>query len=1042
VDRPALALQAVTGVLAGFLAMDAGPAAVVVLGVAVLAAALPAARGVRPLALATLLGLVAAARGADAPRTDPLAARLPDAGLRAVVEGTVLDADPPSPAGVPFVLEATAWTTAAGRTEGRARLRAQGGGAGASRPMPPLHPGDRVTVGGGVRRLAAPTNPGGFDARDLWARRGIFARLDVPDGTCVEAHDRSEGLLASISHVRHGAADRLDRVLTPDDGGLLRSLLLGDRGALAPGDRVRFLRAGAAHILAISGAHVALAVAGLLRVLRYLRVPRRSAAAVVLLGVAALVPLTGASPPVVRSAAGFGLFLLGRLAGREPRGGLLLATVAVGYLAFDPQAAGDVGFRLSFAAAAGLVLLAGRIRHALVGERLVDALHGGPPSSAPVRSALAAGLAAWAASTPVTIHDLGQSGWVAIPVGLVAVPLSTVAMLAGLAVVAAADVPGLAPATGVVAHATLEVLRACLDAPVAVGVSQGPVVAPGGAWYVAYGLAFLAAVRAGPRVALSGGLAMALLLATLPTDADGAPPAHVRLTLLDVGHGQAALLETPDGARALLDAGSRDRVDVADRVVLPALRALGVTALDVVVASHADADHAGALPHVAEVLPVGLAVVPPQFDPAVRDALATRMGLVLEAADGDELLSGPWGRLVVLGPARVPPADASENDGCLVVRVETPHGSILLPGDREAAGVADLLAAHPDLRGDVLVLPHHGHPAPSRERLRDAVAARLEVASAGPAVAAGLPPDVLVTGRDGAVTITLGPEGPTVRAFAAGGRAARPYDPTRRPMPDPATLGLAVVVLAVIVAASVRLRWLRPGAALAAGVLGLLAVAAFGWAGLAALLAPFLVATLLGKLPGGLESDGPRVLRQVLANGLPCGVGLAFAASGVAGAGAAFAGALAALGADTLATEIGTRYGGLPRHALTFRPLTRGESGGVTLAGTLASLVGGLLAPVAMAAAGGLAAGAVVPAAVGGVVAGAVDSALGALLQRKGTCVACGRLVEAATCCGAPPRRLAGRLAFLDNDAVNLVNGVVGALVAWAWVAGSVGTAP
>jgi uncharacterized membrane protein len=71
------------------------------------------------------------------------------------------------------------------------------------------------------------------------------------------------------------------------------------------------------------------------------------------------------------------------------------------------------------------------------------------------------------------------------------------------------------------------------------------------------------------------------------------------------------------------------------------------------------------------------------------------------------------------------------------------------------------------------------------------------------------------------------------------------------------------------------------------------------------------------------------------------------------------------------------------------------------------------------------------------VVAGFADSALGAVLQRKGTCATCGRVVEDAVCCGAPPARLPGRLAFLDNDAVNLVNGVVGALIAWALARGS-----
>lgn len=381
--------------------------------------------------------------------------------------------------------------------------------------------------------------------------------------------------------------------------------------------------------------------------------------------------------------------------------------------------------------------------------------------------------------------------------GLVAVPLSTAAMLAGLAAVAAADLPGLDAAARLAVEVTLGALRACLDAPVRVGVAQGPVVAPGALWYVAYGLAFLAAARAAPRLALAAA-----------TPWWSSSPRSRRTTTPRRRPTSASPSSTSATARprcsiptvrARCDAGSRDRPDVADRVVLPALRTFGVPALDLVVASHADADHAGALPGVAEVVPVRLAVVPPRFAPATRDALAARVGAVLEAADGDELLSGDWGRLVVLGPARAPPADASENDGCLVLALETPHGTVLLPGDREEDGVADLLAAHRDLAAEVLVSPHHGLPAPSRERLRAAVRPRVEIASAPASVAATLPPTAWVTGRDGAVTITLGPDGPVVVAFAsrrpadlataepgsADARPARPRPTIRRGPPCP-----------------------------------------------------------------------------------------------------------------------------------------------------------------------------------------------------------------------------------------------------------------
>src|SRR5205814_1900235 len=98
--------------------------------------------------------------------------------------------------------------------------------------------------------------------------------------------------------------------------------------ALDPADRRRLREAGASHILAISGSHVALLVGGLLFLLRRLRTPPRPAAAIALVLVLLFVPFTGSAPPVVRSAAGFALWLAGRIAGLEPTGGVLLAAVA------------------------------------------------------------------------------------------------------------------------------------------------------------------------------------------------------------------------------------------------------------------------------------------------------------------------------------------------------------------------------------------------------------------------------------------------------------------------------------------------------------------------------------------------------------------------------------------------------------------------------------------------------------------------------------------------------------------------------------------
>ena len=223
--------------------------------------------------------------------------------------------------------------------------------------------------------------------------------------------------------------------------------------------------------------------------------------------------------------------------------------------------------------------------------------------------------------------------------------------------------------------------------------------------------------------------------------------------------------------------------------------------------------------------------------------------------------------------------------------------------------------------------------------------------------------------------------------------------------------------------------WLRPAGAAAACALGAAAWLAFSAAGLAALLATFLVSTLLGRLPGGAR-EGARTLRQVAANGLVplAGAVLALVGHGAAGW-AAFLGGLACLGADTSATEIGTRYGGTPRSPVTGRPMRAGESGGVTPWGLVASVAGGAIAPLAAWALGAGGARTVGLVALAGVAAALLDSVLGATVQFRGRDRTTGEVTEERA---AASERVSG-LAWLDNDAVNLVASLAGALLAVAF---------
>ncbi len=208
-----------------------------------------------------------------------------------------------------------------------------------------------------------------------------------------------------------------------------------------------------------------------------------------------------------------------------------------------------------------------------------------------------------------------------------------------------------------------------------------------------------------------------------------------RPTFFDVGQGDATLVQGRRGA-LLVDAGVAipDGPDLGRRVVVPALRALGVRRLDLVLASHADLDHRGGLPAVLAAIPVGELWLPPggRDEPgfsALRAVAAARGVLVVERGAGSP--PAQLGDLTVT--PLWPPAGAvtgSSNDRSLVVRVDVGGHRVLLPGDIEAAAESALLAAGAELRADLLKLPHHGSRTSSTARFLEAVGATLAVASA------------------------------------------------------------------------------------------------------------------------------------------------------------------------------------------------------------------------------------------------------------------------------------------------------------------------
>jgi competence protein ComEC len=587
-----------------------------------------------------------------------------------------------------------------------------------------LGPGAWVRVFGRFRVPRPPGNPGEADARVRLASSGasLVADLRTVENLRVlqPAPPSVRGALASV---RREGARRLRASLPTRTAALGCALLLGVRSGLEDADRLRFERTGTLHLLAISGLHLLILAGGLHRLLKLLGLGPRLAAAGTLAFVLAYLPVTGGAPPIRRAATMATCYAIALLRGRPPDGASALGGAALLLALFDPLDVDRVGFRLSFTAVAGIFWLApawrdrwsrrtGLLRRfPLVRReqwlRLAVAGH--------VTTALPVALAAWLATAPWIANAFGIFNPWAPLANLAAAPFVTL-MLPLIAAIACGFTV-LAPVV-VLLHRGLDtVLGLASSLPCAlVALPMVPVLAMV-CWFLGCAL-----MRTRTAVGVAA-LGLSVLLLAL-----GATHPSPGLVLFDVGHGQAALIRLSDGSNVLVDAGSHGRPRLARRVLLPALRELGVSRLDLIVCTHADADHWNAIPSLMARLPVGRLIVD-QTPALALVAAARRYGVPIEEArEGSHLARTRGEALTVLATGPPPPASTNDRSLALGLRVGAWH--VLLPADREEAGLRRLALRVPG-PCDVLIAPHHGRPCAAAPEFGSAVRPSVLLASCG-----------------------------------------------------------------------------------------------------------------------------------------------------------------------------------------------------------------------------------------------------------------------------------------------------------------------
>ncbi len=557
--------------------------------------------------------------------------------------------------------------------------------------------------------------------------------------------------LAHSGEIRSRAELALGRGMPPREAALARGFVLGEDEEVDATTTEDFRRAGLAHLLAVSGQNVALLALLAMPLLAALGMPLRTRLLWILGLIAVYVPLAGAGPSIQRAGIMGGLSVLATLSGRRASRLYGLAFAAVVLLALEPGIAADVGWQLSFAAVLGILLLAAPLRRAIL-ARIGDRGW---------RRALADGaamtLAATLATGPLIAFHFEELSTTTLVANLLALPAVAPAMWLGMLAAAAGQVPGFPVAA----------LNA-LDAPLLAYIAQVAAWCGRPGWaslrvhlglgglvasYVFLVGATLTAQRLARRhhlqrlrhhradgpishdmrgksahrrgaLALAGGLAaLGLALAPLVSGRDAAgPPPGLRVSVLDVGQGDAILLQPRGAPAVLVDGGPPGDGIVAE------LRAAGVDRLGAAIVTHDQSDHAGGIRDLLGAMPIERLL----FAVLRRSTLARvhAAGIpTARLARGGELRDGRL-RLDVLWPPPEllagPHAGEDPNRLAIVALARWRGFSILLTADAEAETTP--LDPGPV---DVLKVAHHGSDDAGLSALLDRTQPRLAVISVG-----------------------------------------------------------------------------------------------------------------------------------------------------------------------------------------------------------------------------------------------------------------------------------------------------------------------
>lgn len=689
-----------------------------------------------------------------------------------------------------FYLELTEAETTTGwiKTGGLARIRV-------NEPIFDLREGDRVQIYCILNKFNGPTNPGEFDIAKYMARNSVFVAGSADSRQAIELLSSN----ASTTGLYTKAKSWLSRIAVnsllggpyPRDQSesLLLALVLGYRTNIDKETYNAFRKTGLLHFVCLSGMNFAMVIGFVWWVCKTAGLMKPGRAIVCTIAALLFLMVVPENAPALRAAFICFAFCASFIFRRNSNSFNSLALAAVVLLLMKPTGIFQPDWQLSFVSVLGILLFSKPIQNFLTEttsgwfvepEKRNLSSRGIFEIVSLITSAFAVSVAAWFANVGILLyHFHGIQYLTTIWTVLVSPLIGLISLLGYLKLIVALFLPSVSAVMGIIINWLSNWLIWIVKLFAGLNISEMLT----GKTNIAVILLFYALIifafffplrRQTLKNIICVTAALTLVISLVPPWWQRTHGDNLTVTVLDVGHGQAILAQMPGGSNILFDAGSQNRSDVGTRVVSPFLRHNGIGKIDAVVIGHGDIDHINGIPEIIGDIGANAVYASKAFFGDNRQTTKFLQNELRQTADINVAdinnLPQKFGLSKVQALWPIPDIQennsVSDNDKSVVSLIEYAGKRVLICSDIEKFAQREIFRLYPDLKADVLIMPHHGSAKTTEPSFVDKTGAAVTIASCNESSyekgqVIGPRPELksYYTGKNGAVTVRINKQG-------------------------------------------------------------------------------------------------------------------------------------------------------------------------------------------------------------------------------------------------------------------------------------------